>query len=439
MTTMKKCVAAGVAVVLLLSVAVAVGVTAVFFQFFGAANSSSGANAACTDNSAPALTVDVSQLPTDPNYTPAQLGAAAQIMKVGADLGLPERAQLIALMTAMQESTLGAGAGVMQPNRDGDAGYFQQRVLRGWYGTLEQVQDPAYGAKVFYQGTDVTESVGGAAGPKGYHIPGLVDIKGWEHMALTEAASEVQKPAKKYRIYYAKHEAEARRIMALLAGVQVSDATGSLTDSSLGCSAGTANVAVGDLPTQAQLSQDSANVPCPEGTTDLGGASGGFEGKRVPIRLCSVAGTICTGSDCRKGTLGGKARGEVIVNSLVAPHFMKWLNAVRADGFSPSFSSSFRSWETQSSFSGGNVARPGWSNHQMGAAVDISGLPGSYNRHNCAGFADDGSCKAGGAAWASYHQRGVETGGLFHNEEFWHLEWIITDASTRNVPFIQKA
>lgn len=436
---MKKVLAWAIVGALVVGVGIVVGVTAVFFQFTAiSASGTDSTNVACTGTSAQALSVDTSALPDVAGYTEAQLSAAAQIMKTGEQLGLPERAQLIALMTAMQESTLGAGKGVMQPNVDGDAGYFQQRVLPGWYGTLEQVQDPAYGARVFFQGVDVTQDVPGGAGSKGYHIPGLMDIEGWESMSLTQAASAVQRPAKKYEGEYAKHENEARKLMSALAGVPVGQASGSLTDANLGCSA-PVNVEVGDLPTQEQLTQDSANVACPEGSTDLGAATGGYQGKRIPIRLCSIAGTVCTGSDCRAGELDGKARGEVIVNSLVAPHFMKWLEAVRADGYNPKFNSSYRSWETQASFSGGNVAPVGYSNHQMGAAIDISGLPGGYNRHNCSGFAADGSCKSNTPAWNSYHKHGVENGALFHDEEFWHLEWVITRAPERDVPFILAA
>lgn len=422
---MKKILAWAIAGALVAGVGIVVGVTAVFFQFASISSSDSDSpNAACTDTSAQALSVDTSALPDVAGYTPEQLSVAAQIMKAGEDLGMSERAQLIGLMTAMQESTLQNLSG---GDRD-SVGAFQQRPSQGW-GTVEQLQDPSYAATAFFRGVDTSRTG---------HIPGLMDIDGWESMSLTQAASAVQHPAEQYEGEYAKHESEARKLMSALAGVPVGQASGSLTDTNLGCSA-PVNVAVGDLPTQEQLTQDSANVACPEGSTDLGAASGGYQGKRIPIRLCSITGTVCTGSDCRAGELGGKARGEVVVNSLVAPHFMKWLEAVRADGYNPQFSSSFRSWETQASFSGGNVARVGYSNHQMGAAIDISGLPGGYNRHNCSGFAADGSCKSNSAAWSSYHKHGVENGALFHDEEFWHLEWVITRAPERDVPFIPAA
>lgn len=399
----------------------------------------------CTAAPASSLNVDPSALPIVPGYTAEQLSIAAQIMKVGADVNIGERGQLIALMTAMQESDLGADQTTHVPNADGDAGPFQQRQLPGWYGTLEQVNDPAYAARAFFQGVDVTQTVKGGAGNAGYHIPGLADVKDWQTKALTQAASAVQRPAERYENEYAKHEAEARSLMTALAGVPVTAASGSVQDPTLGCDPGGALPAVtaGQLPTQAQLMAPSAQYACPEGTTDLGQADGGVNSKHVPIRLCSITGTVCTGADCRKGELGGLARGEVVLNSLVAPHFIAWLTTVRAAGYNPTFNSSFRTWSSQIAIyrggANGNAAAPGKSNHQMGAAVDISGLGGSYDRDHCSGHAPDGSCMSTSGAWATYHSAGLANCAVFHDEEFWHLEWIVTRAESRNIPFILAA
>ncbi|MGO1318088.1 MAG: D-alanyl-D-alanine carboxypeptidase family protein, partial [Cellulomonadaceae bacterium] len=364
--------------------------------------------------------------------------------KTAENLGLDERAQLIGIMTSMQESKLGLQD---HPTGSGnDAGIFQQRTLSGWYGSMEQVMDPAYAARAFFEGVSATSpggygSVGGGEGHG--HIPGLMDIEGWESMPLTQAAQRVQRSA--YPDAYAEWEALSRQIMASLAGVPVAEASTDLVHHSIGCSPDDLlpSVAPDGLPTQAQLTTPSAQIACPDGTADLGANVGGYQGKKIPLRLCSIPGTVCTGSDCGQGQLQGKARGEVVVNSLVAPHFIQWLSDTRADGYDPSFSSSFRSWESQQRISrggtNGNAARPGYSNHQMGAAVDISGLPGSYNRNNCAGTTPDGSCKASSAAWQSYWTHGIENGAAFHDQEFWHLEWVITRADQRNIPFISAA
>lgn len=435
---MRKVVTAVVVIALGVSASF-LGVVVLFFQFISLPvaqeSQAESANTACSGPSAPALTVDPSDLPTVEGYAPEQLSVAAQIMKAGAELELPERAQLIGIMTAMQESTLGLNT--QATGSGSDAGVFQQRTLDGWYGSVEEVSNPSYAATAFFQGVTAKApgDYGSAGGGSGYgHLSGLIDIDGWESMPLGDVAQKVQRSA--YPDEYANHESEARRLMAALAGVPVSAASESLADSTLGCQGPTA-ATPGDLPTQEQFTQPSADVACPEGTTDLGGGTGGFQGERIPLRLCSITGTVCTGSDCGEGQMEGKARGEVVLNSLVAPHFIAWLEAVRADGHDPQFSSSYRSWATQVSLSGSsNAARAGWSNHQMGAAVDISGLPGSYARHNCAGFTADGACKALSPEWQSYHAQGVENGAVFHDQEFWHLEWVITRAPERDIPFI---
>lgn len=199
-------------------------------------------------------------LPEVDGYNAQQLETAAIIMKVAADNDLPYEAQVIGLMTAMQESTLGINT---QPTGDGsDAGPFQQRTLPGWYGTEEQVQDVAYAAEKFFLGHDITETDPGAAGPEGYHLPGLVDVFGWQHMAPTVAAQTVQGSA--HPDAYAKHQPDAERIIAALAGV---DVVGTNTGSAAGTCTST-TVANGDV--QAVIDRGKSII----GTTyDFGGGS----------------------------------------------------------------------------------------------------------------------------------------------------------------------
>ena len=200
------------------------------------------AGAMCGDSS---LSVTVTgDLPSSvAGYGKAELERAAIIMKVGEQLKVPARGQLVALMTAMQESDLGRDRSSLQSDSNHDAGLFQQRVLPGWYGSLAQVIDPAYGARVFYQGKTVDADVPGGAGPKGYHIPGLLDIKGWQTLAPTVAAQRVQVSA--FPDAYAKHEDAARQIMTALSGVDVkvdSNKAGAAI-----CTDGGTQVATGDM------------------------------------------------------------------------------------------------------------------------------------------------------------------------------------------------
>ncbi len=114
---------------------------------------------------------------------------AATIIRVGRELGVPDYGIVIALATAMQESSM---RNLSWGDRD-SVGLFQQRPSTGW-GTPEQLQDPAHAARLFYLGN-------------GERTRGLLDIAGWQSMSLTRAAQSVQISA--YPDYYAKWESSA--------------------------------------------------------------------------------------------------------------------------------------------------------------------------------------------------------------------------------------
>ncbi|SDL98961.1 hypothetical protein SAMN05660642_01254 [Geodermatophilus siccatus] len=116
----------------------------------------------------PMATAECTLPVTGVRLTGEQIGNAQTIAQVGYERGLPERAVVIALATAMQESRL---RNLDYGDRD-SLGLFQQRPSQGW-GTPEQVQDPVYAAGRFYD-----------------H---LVRIPGWESGRLTEVAQAVQR------------------------------------------------------------------------------------------------------------------------------------------------------------------------------------------------------------------------------------------------------
>ena len=84
---------------------------------------------------------------TSLTLTAEQVTNAATIAQVARDRGLPDRAIVIALATAQQESRL---RNLDYGDRD-SLGLFQQRPSQGW-GTEAQVQDPVYAAGKFYDG-----------------------------------------------------------------------------------------------------------------------------------------------------------------------------------------------------------------------------------------------------------------------------------------------
>lgn len=128
-----------------------------------------------------------------------QAANAALIIRVGTELGVPDRGIAIALATAMVESGL---RNVTWGDRD-SLGLFQQRPSTGW-GTAEQVQDADRAARAFY---------GGPNDPNGSTTRGLLDIPGWQEMPFTQAAQAVQISAFPDR--YGQWETAAHRWLEL--------------------------------------------------------------------------------------------------------------------------------------------------------------------------------------------------------------------------------
>ncbi|QUC07408.1 CHAP domain-containing protein [Arachnia rubra] len=166
--------------------------------------------------------------------TAEQRATATAIVEEGQKAGIPPRGWAIALMTAMQESTMGANPSTKKPNADVDVGVFQQRAKVGWYAdgaTVEEntniLNDVHYAARTFYLGHDVAVRHGDGAGSVGYHIPGLTDIEGWQSMDLGQAAQKVQVSA--FPDYYSKHEAT---VASLLPTIQTQGCTAITTGSS---------------------------------------------------------------------------------------------------------------------------------------------------------------------------------------------------------------
>jgi murein DD-endopeptidase MepM/ murein hydrolase activator NlpD len=121
-----------------------------------------------------------------------QVGFAATIVSVGAQMGVPIRGWIIAVATALQESDLRD-----PPGGDQDSiGLFQQRPSQGW-GTPKQLRDPVYASRKFYEK--------------------LLTIPNWQSMPLTEAAQAVQRSA--YPEAYAKHEPDATLLVNTIAGL----------------------------------------------------------------------------------------------------------------------------------------------------------------------------------------------------------------------------
>jgi NlpC/P60 family protein len=171
---------------------------------------------------------------TDPSQlSPEQRYNAEVIIGVGKGMGLPPRAWLIGLATAMQESQL---RNINYGDRD-SLGLFQQRPSQGW-GSPTQVTNPTYAATKFYQ-----------------H---LQNVPGWDQLPVTAAAQTVQRSA--FPDAYARWETLAAKLMATLGGV--SDPTG--------CGSGTIMLPEGQVRAAEQFALAAVGKPYVWGATGPG-------------------------------------------------------------------------------------------------------------------------------------------------------------------------
>jgi hypothetical protein len=100
--------------------------------------------------------------------SPEQAASATTIAAVARARRLPDRAVVIALATAQQESRL---RNIRYGDRD-SLGLFQQRPSQGW-GTPEQILDPTYATGRFFD-----------------H---MVNVPGWQTGRVTDVAQSVQR------------------------------------------------------------------------------------------------------------------------------------------------------------------------------------------------------------------------------------------------------
>lgn len=146
------------------------------------------------------------------NLTARQLDLSKGYVSVGKQLGVPRDGQIIAIMMALQESSLRMLANVNVPEslnfpHDGvgsdhdSLGTAQQRPAAGW-GRVEELMDPIYNVRAFY---------GGPSGPNRGSPRGLLDIPGWQSMSKGQATQTVQVSA--FPELYARWEPEASAIV----------------------------------------------------------------------------------------------------------------------------------------------------------------------------------------------------------------------------------
>jgi hypothetical protein len=169
----------GVAVVMVLAIAITLGVVAAHRLGNHLSLRLPGARPCVVDGGGAEILLDADQLAN-----------AATVAAVGISEHVPEHAIMVALATAWQESKL---HNLAEGDRD-SVGLFQQRPSQGW-GTPDQISDPRYASRKFYTA--------------------LLKVKGWEAMRVTDAAQAVQRSAhpEAYEKWADKAEGLARALL----------------------------------------------------------------------------------------------------------------------------------------------------------------------------------------------------------------------------------
>ncbi|MGA1813913.1 NlpC/P60 family protein [Frondihabitans sp. 4ASC-45] len=207
--------------------------------------------------------------------TGEQRDNAQTIISVARGLNIPSRGVQVALMTALQESTL---RNLDYGDRD-SVGIFQQRA--NW-GSLEERMDPVYEAKAFF---------GGPLGPNHGTPKGLLDIPNWQTQTLGEAAQAVQISG--FPSAYDKWETAAANIMSD-EGVNVTaDTVSQTTSSGSGCGGGGSSSAGG-----ADAQTGSWSAPNGKTGADMVAYAEQYVGKVPYSGACGSAGSPTAGWCC---------------------------------------------------------------------------------------------------------------------------------------------
>jgi cell wall-associated NlpC family hydrolase len=222
---------------------------------------SSGCNALSPNASTAVATISPARPTTPTDWDQAQLGNAATIIAVGSRLGVPPRGQVVALATAIQESSLRN-----LPGGDTDSlGLFQQRPSQGW-GTPVEILTPDHAATSFYRA--------------------LLAVPDWQAMPLTAAADAVQRSA--FPSAYADDEPAATQLYTTLTGTNAAAAAVSPSCAGVGVDADAGKA----LPAGFTLPADTT----PPAATAIGWA---LQQLGTPYRY---------GGDCTEARSGDPAR-----------------------------------------------------------------------------------------------------------------------------------
>jgi hypothetical protein len=382
-------VAAAPIVGLMAGAAATAGIASAFSEMVGTHCPSTDPTITPGGITADSLTAD--QMSSARTIVSSAVGAIPDVTGTIVDHSAQQRAAVIAIATAMQESHL-----TDLPGGDLDSvGLFQQRPSMGW-GTVAQLTNPTFATDAFLLGSGSN--------------PGLVNIPNWQTMPLTQAAQAVQKSA--YPNAYSVWESLATQVVG-----QVWSTAGSIpVPADLTRQPEDADVRLDVPPAQTECDDTTTS-----GETAAGGHApgpwGGFSNGNIPEtdpNMCLV--TFAPTSM--------KIVGKAMYLRCDAEHALEALNAAyEADhgGASLKLTDAYRSVQgetTDKALEGDGAAPVGYSNHGWGLAVDVynCGQKGDFTSPNYLWL------KANAAAFGFVHPSYMEPGGSGPFEP-WHWEF----------------
>jgi hypothetical protein len=153
------------------------------------------------------------------------------------------------------------------------------------------------------------------------------------------------------------------------------------------------------------LFDDSTSIACAPGTKDAGTDDGYHDGQKVKIRLCEIPNLATSGEENQSG--------HAILNSRVSGAVFSMIKAAKDAGVTLSANSSFRTMSHQQQLwaqygmDTSRVAQPGYSNHQMGLAIDFNGF-------------GSGAAPGSGPGWNWMASHAANYGYKNYPAEAWH-------------------
>ena len=200
---------------------------------------------------------------------------------------------------------------------------------------------------------------------------------------------------------------------------------GSNSDSTSASGSNTGGQIIGDPYT------DTTSIPCAEGTKDIGLQDAYVKGNLFKSRMCSVSNLPSGGQADNPGSSYSTAGadGHAIVNSRVSGAWYKLIQDATNAGINFRANSSFRSMPHQQSLWNNNpnsklVARPGFSSHQAGVAIDFSNMGGKVPGASCGNRATN---SGDGYKWL--RENANKYGFKQYAAEAWH--WDALNAANR--------